>query len=177
MSLARVEIENGLTTMMTRATPQPPIPTSVLAAVAVSIIALGALVVCVSSYASGSRPVSEFLGRAQSEADARRFEELLDSLDDRPTTASREANPLPLTHTPPLIVKPIAMPINSKLKPTAQSITTKPPPVSFAEAASPRLPARAEHAPIRRARPDLPKVANDWMRKGSNMLRLVGTRF
>jgi hypothetical protein len=163
--------------MMIRTTPQPPLPIELLATVAVSLIGLGALAFCVHSYASGSRPVSEFLGRAQSEADARRFEELLGSLDSRPTTAPHDANALPRKHATPAIAKPIAMPIDSKLKPTAQSITTKPPPVSFADATSPRSPTRAEHAPIHKARPDLPNVANDWMRKGSNMLRLVGARF
>lgn len=131
----------------------------VLTSVVLSFIALGALACCVSSYASGSRPVSEFLGRAQSEADARRFEELLGRLDNRPAATSRKANHVVQHHMTPLDMKPVAVTTNSEPKPIAQSIMTQPAPVSDGEAAGPRLPSRPKG--VRTMRRDLAKAADD----------------
>jgi hypothetical protein len=89
--------------MMTRAAPESPILVSVLVPIILSFSALAALAFCVSFSGPTSKSVSLLLKCAQSEADARRFAELIGSLGEKPTVHRDQCGGLSISSPNPFV--------------------------------------------------------------------------
>ena len=146
-----------------------------LASITLSIIALGTATLGISWFADGSRPVSDFLSRAQSEAEARGFEELLDTLGEKPA-ATQRATPIVHVDEPPAAAKPVTVSAPS-VTPPPQSIASTPKPTAEPHVAVGQSPSGGKKSDLRKTRTVARRSADDWVRKGSNILRLVRARF
>jgi hypothetical protein len=165
--------------MMTRAAPAPSPSLRDLAAIAVSIVVLGSATVGVSSYADGPPPIADFLNRAQSEANARRFTKLLDTLGVKPPSSPIVPRPVPPL-PPQDAQKPIAGGSQPDLQPLARTTL---PPVTIVQHAPPEAatqkivvnePPPAVRKPSRRVVRTSPDV---WVRRASGILHVIGVRF
>jgi hypothetical protein len=139
--------------MMTRAATVNPVSMRNLASITLSIIALSTATLGISRYGDGSRPVADFLSRAQSEAEARSFEELLGTLGEKPA-ATQKATPVAHADEPQVAAKPVTASTQSST-PAPQGIASPPKPAvkprsrSFKRHQLLRSPTSAKCKPLR----------------------------
>jgi hypothetical protein len=157
--------------MMTRAATVNPVSMRNLASITLSIIALSTATLGISRYGDGSRPVADFLSRAQSEAEARGFEELLGTLGEKPAATQ------PVAHAdePQVAAKPVTASTQSST-PAPQGIASPPKPAVKPPVAIVQTSSIAKKSDVRKVQTAARRSADEWMRKGSSLLRQVGVR-
>jgi hypothetical protein len=160
--------------MMTRAATVNPVSMRNLASITLSIIALSTATLGISRYGDGSRPVADFLSRAQSEAEARGFEELLGTLGEKPA-ATQKATPVAHADEPQVAAKPVTASTQSST-PAPQGIASPPKPAVKPPVAIVQTSSIAKKSDVRKVQTAARRSADEWMRKGSSLLRLVGVR-
>jgi len=161
--------------MMTRAAPLIPVSSSDFASIALTFVALVTATFALSSYAEGSRPVSEFLYRAQSESEARGFEELLGTLGEKPP-ATHAATQIARVDEPPVAAKP-ATASAPNVTPPAKSIALPEKLAAKPQVAVVHSPSGGKKVDFRKVQKVARRSADDWVRQGSSIVRLVTARF
>jgi hypothetical protein len=161
--------------MMTRGTVAAAFSMRDLAPFALAIIMLGPATLGFSWYGDGSRPVSDFLNRAQSEAEARGFEELLGTLGGKPAE-TQPATPIAHVDKPQVAAMPLPASAPS-VKPAPQSIASPPQPAVKPQVAALQMPSIGSKHDVRKPRTVARRSTDDWVRKGSSLLRLVRARY
>ena len=146
-----------------------------LAPIVLTIIAFSSATLGVVRYSEGSRPVSDFLDRAQIQAETRGVEELLETLGAKPA-AAHVVTQIAHVDEPPVASK-LAVASAPTLAPELKTVASPPKPTVKPQVEVVRSPSGAKKTHGRKTRVIAGRSADDWVRKGSSYLRLVRNRF